>query len=109
MANGLAKPHREWLEARGISVELAERFGLETTTQSFPTEDDGWEKAAALSVPFIENGKVINHKHRRTSNKQSKMDKGARLVFCNKDAITQMHDQPLVITEGEWDMLVAIQ
>lgn len=111
MANGLAAKHREWLEARGISVELAEKFGLETTKQSFPTGDEKnpWEAAAALSVPFIENGKVINHKHRRTSNKQSKMDKGAKLAFCNKDVLKQYLDQPLVITEGEWDMLVAIQ
>src|SRR4249919_3803762 len=101
--------HGEWLEARGISPELAAKFGLHTTIQSFPTEDDRWEKAAALSVPFVEDGQVVNHKHRRTSNKQSKMDKGARMVFCNKDALKAHQDQPLIITEGEWDMLVAIQ
>lgn len=101
--------HGQWLEARGISVELAEKFGLRTTIQSFPTEDGKWEKAAALSVPFVEDGQVINHKHRRVSNKQSKMDKGAKLAFCNKDVLKQHLNQPLVITEGEWDMLVAIQ
>ncbi|HKN44358.1 MAG TPA: AAA family ATPase, partial [Propionibacteriaceae bacterium] len=111
----IAPQHGQWLEARGILPELAAKFGLHTTIQSFATDEetpDGkvkYEKAAALSVPFVEDGQVINHKHRRTSNKQSKMDKGARLVFCNKDALKAHQDQPLIITEGEWDMLVAIQ
>lgn len=100
--------HGEWLEARGISVELAAKFGLKTTVQSFPT-DDGWERAAALSFPFVVRGQVINHQHRRTAAKQFICDKGKKLAFWNHDVLLEKSDQPVVICEGMMDALAAIQ
>jgi twinkle protein len=100
--------HKDWLEVRGISVDLAEKFGLTTTTQSFPV-DSGWEKAAAISFPFVVRGQVINHQHRRTSTKQFISDKGAKLAFWNHDVLLEKSDQPVVICEGMMDALVAIQ
>ena len=92
--------HREWLVGRGISVELAEKFGLETTLR------DG---KAWLSVPYVENGRTINHKHRLTSVKDHRMDEGSPLALWNHDCLNEETDQPVVICEGEWDAMVADQ
>lgn len=96
--------HKQWVEARGISAELAEKFGLVTT------KDNGgyW-----LAVPYLENGQVINHKYRRTSEKMHRMDSGAPLGLWNADCLNDPKvrggQAPVVITEGEWDALAAVQ
>lgn len=96
----LHQPHMDWIEARGIDVELASRFGLSTTS-------DGGKHW--LSVPYIERGQTINHKHRMTSAKRHRMDEGAPLTLWNHDTLVDCDPNvPLVITEGEWDALTAI-
>lgn len=96
----IAEKHRDWIEARGISVELAEKLGLETV------KEDG---AAWLRVPYVKAGVVVNHKYRLTSDKRHKMDRGAPLGLFNHDCLLEKSDQPVVITEGEWDAITAIQ
>jgi len=91
--------HQAWLEARGISGDLAAKFGLETVIR------DG---VAWLSVPYVENGKAINHKYRMTSEKRHQMDTGAPLTLWNHDALLEVSDRPLVICEGEWDAMIAL-
>jgi twinkle protein len=92
--------HREWIEARGISAELAEKFGLSTVTMN----GKAW-----LAVPYVERGQTVNHKYRFTSGKQHQMDKDGRLCLWNHDCLLQDSDKPVVICEGEWDALAAIQ
>lgn len=92
--------HREWIEARGISVDLAAKFGLQTVNRN---------GAAWLSVPYVEWGKEINHKYRLTSEKRHMMDPDAPLTLWNHDCLIEDSDQPLVICEGEWDALTAVQ
>jgi twinkle protein len=96
--------HKEWIEARGIEPHLAEAFGLETR------KDSG---AAWLVVPYLDQGEVVNHKWRLTGEKRHKMDSGAPLLLWNADVLrTQSVREgkvPVVITEGEWDALAAIQ
>ena len=96
---GLHQRHKDWIEARGISGELAEKLGLSTVTM------DG---RAWLSVPYVERGKVVNHKYRLTSEKRHQMDKDGRLVLWNHDCLLEESDKPVVICEGEWDAIVAI-
>jgi twinkle protein len=96
--------HKEWISGRGIDPALAEALGICTT------QDGGgyW-----LSVPYAEAGRVINHKHRLTSEKRHRMDSGAPLLWWNLDCLTddRLSDPafPVVITEGEWDALAAMQ
>lgn len=89
-----------WIEARGISAELAVKLGLETV-------DRGGAKW--LAVPYVERGKAVNHKYRLTSEKRHMMDPDAPLVLWNHDCLLDETDQPLVICEGEWDAIVAVQ
>ncbi len=94
--------HRIWLEGRGIDPALAEKFGIETTR-----DDNGYW----LTVPYLENGEVINHKWRQTSEKRHRMDAGAPLLLWNVDCLNDpevMNGAPVVITEGEWDALAAL-
>lgn len=91
--------HAEWIEARGISAELAEKLGL--TTQWL----DGrpW-----LAVPYVERGRVVNHKYRLTGEKRHQMDEGAPLTLWNHDCLLDPSDKPVVICEGEWDAMTAL-
>lgn len=96
---GLHQRHREWIEARGISADLAEKFGLTTVTKG----GKAW-----LSVPYVERGRVVNHKYRLISEKRHQMDEGGRLILWNHDCLFEETDRPIVICEGEWDALVAL-
>lgn len=94
--------HKRWLDARGIDPNLAEKFGLATKRGG---------SALWLAVPYRRDGKVINHKYRRTDAKDHRMDKDAALVLCNRDCLTDpevLAGAPVIVTEGEWDMLVAM-
>lgn len=91
--------HQTWLEGRGISADLAIKFGLETVMK------DG---AAWLAVPYVERGRTINHKYRLTSEKRHQMDPDSPLVLWNHDCLLEASDKPVVICEGEWDALTAL-
>lgn len=96
----LKTPHRDWLDGRGIDPNLAEKFGLQTVTSG----GHHW-----LSVPYVENGRTINHKYRVISDKSlQRMDKDAPLTLLNHDCLLDesLATTPLIITEGEWDALV---
>lgn len=95
----LHEKHREWIEARGISAELADKLGLATVQR---------EGRAWLAVPYVERGQVVNHKYRMISEKRHMMDEGSPLVLWNHDCLLEPSDKPVVVTEGEWDALVAI-
>jgi hypothetical protein len=79
--------------------DLAEKFGLETVTR----HGKAW-----LSVPYVERGRVVNHKYRLISEKRHEMDTGGRLTLWNHDCLLEDSKKPVVICEGEWDALVAI-
>lgn len=91
--------HGKWLEARGISADLATKLGLETVIK----DGQRW-----LAVPYVEAGKTINHKYRLTSEKRHQMDQGAPLCLWNHDCLLEETDKPVVICEGEWDAMVAL-
>lgn len=92
--------HAEWIEARGISVELARKMGLHTSMK------DG---KAWLAVPYVERGRIVNHKYRLISEKRHQMDPGGRLILWNHDCLLEDSKTPVVICEGEWDALVALK
>lgn len=99
-AQAIHPKHVTWLEARGISADLAAKFGLATVDRN----GGKW-----LAVPYVEWGKSVNHKYRLTSEKRHMMDPDAPLVLWNHDCLIEDSDQPLVICEGEWDALTALQ
>ena len=101
----LHRKHADWLlNERKIDPTLAEEYGLSSELR------DGkmW-----LTVPYVVGGEVINHKYRLTSEKDHRMDTGAPLALWNAACLSAPEvcngHAPLVITEGEWDALSAIQ
>lgn len=100
----LHETHSRWIEARGLDPVLADRLGLETVQAN---------NAAWIRIPYIEGDQVINHKWRMTSQKRHMMDPGAPLALWNVDCLKapKVRDgqAPLVICEGEWDAIAAIQ
>lgn len=100
MAMGLHEKHKDWIDSRGLSVDLAEKLGLETVKRN----GKAW-----LAVPYVERGKTVNRKYRLTSEKQHMMDQGGKLVLWNHDCLLDENDQrPVVICEGEWDAMAAM-
>lgn len=99
-----------WLEERNLDVETATRFGLYTTSRpgGEPSDD---EAADWLAVPYKVDDVVVNVKFRRLSEKDHQQTKGGKQVLWNRDVIRDktLSDYPLVITEGEWDALAAIE
>lgn len=98
----LKKPHEDWLSGRGIDPTLAQKFGLSTVQQG----GRNW-----LAVPYFERGKIVNHKYRVTSEKHAyRMDDDAPLTLWNHDVLLDesLANQPLIVTEGEWDALTIL-
>src|SRR5262245_34387286 len=98
----LSDEHQEWLEARGLDLEVVTRYGLFTDRQS--------QGGRGLAIPYRRLGEVINHKYRGPS-KKLWQDPGAPRSFWNEDVLRDvtLAGEPLVITEGEFDALSAIQ
>lgn len=92
-----------WLEARGLDPVLCERVGL--------TSGTGRDGCDWIAIPFERDGRRVNRKFRKLDEKAWRQDKGGEQIFwrldCLKDA--GLADQPLIITEGEFDALAAMQ
>jgi twinkle protein len=92
-----------YLAARGLDPELAVRLGLRS------------EKAAGggdiLIFPFVQNGQVVNHKYRVLPKVKMWQDKDAVKCAWNEDALRDdsLLTEPVIITEGEFDAVAAIQ
>ena len=92
----------ELLEARGLDVELCVSLGVRDS--EFGRD---W-----IEIPFMVDGEEVNVKRRTVSGeKKFSQDEGGKCVFWNADVIADpgMAHLPLIITEGEFDAIAAIQ
>lgn len=100
----LHERHRAWLEKRGIRSDIAE--ALEVSTRS--DERGNW-----LVLPYRLDGVLVNRKYRLTADKRHELDKGGKLCLWNAEALrfpqVVDHGASVVITEGEFDTMIAIQ
>lgn len=99
------------LSARGIDVELADRYGLESR---FPAA--GGEGAERLVFPVMWEDQVVKRKlwtppAPGEAKGKWAADKGGRRLPFNADVLRDdsLIGMPLVITEGEFDALATIQ
>jgi twinkle protein len=92
--------HQEWFELRGLDPALAVKLGIETKREG----GANW-----IAAPYVERGRTINHKYRLASEKRHRMDDGAPLCLWNHDALLETGNAPLIVTEGEWDAMAAMQ
>jgi twinkle protein len=96
----------EILEQRGLDLELLVRLGVESCSQH------GREGRNWIMIPYTETGRLVNRKYRAIgATKAFAQDSGGKQVFWNVDAIADptLATMPLIITEGEFDAMAAIQ
>lgn len=92
----------KFLADRHIDAEIADRLGL-----SSYNETGGGE---GIKFPYVVGADIVNHKY-RTMDKKFRQDPGATKAFWNFNVICDpsMSDLPLIVTEGEFDTIAAIQ
>lgn len=95
------------LTGRGLCPEACHRAGV-VTAQS-PDGGDEW-----VAIPYRKGGVTVGHKYRRVLKAENapnfSQDKGTPQIWWNYDCLTDpsLADQPLIITEGEFDALAAM-
>lgn len=118
MTNQLARHHADFFEARGISCELVARFEVYTGVTIGSGKDSrvvADERGNVIVYPFFEHGNIVNEKYRSEYNGEKRFwhRKGGKRTFWNADALDdpalETGTQPLVITEGIEDSMVAIE
>ena len=92
------------LTARGLDVELADRLGLASIPRG---------SGECLVFPFVRNGEIVRRKYRRFDTDEGKWsaDKGGARIAFNEDCLRDeaLVGQPLIVTEGEFDAMTALQ
>lgn len=99
----LNERHIALLDARGIDPELAARLGVE----SFDKAGGEW-----VRIPYVEGDAVVNWKYRTIEGeKRFYQENGGRKCFWNCNAIVDstLAGEPLIVTEGEFDAMAAMQ
>ncbi|MFA6043641.1 MAG: bifunctional DNA primase/helicase [Phycisphaerales bacterium] len=87
-------------------MELAAKFGLDSTSRG---------GGDCLVIPFTREGQVVRRKFRRFDVIEGaakwSADKGGERIAFNEDCLRDdsLTDFPLIITEGEFDAIAAIQ
>jgi twinkle protein len=101
----------DFLESRGINIELAVRFGIFTAKRA-GHEMVPSESGTVIGFPFWDDEVCVNEKF-RTLDKRFWQTPNGRCCFYNLDALRdplfESGHSPVVITEGELDCLTAIQ
>lgn len=92
------------LADRGLDVELLDRMGLDGVHR------DGGE---ALVIPFRREGQIVRRKYRFFDREEKRWtaDKGGIRCAFNEDCLRDetLLEMPLIITEGEFDAIAALQ
>lgn len=103
MTKGLSNAAMAFLEARKLDVELADRLGL--------FSESGRDGGEILVFPFRREGVVVNHKRRVLPKEKMWQDTGATKCAWNEDVLRDdgLVGAPVIITEGEFDTMAAIQ
>lgn len=107
MTGGMSVAAMEWLEARGLDVELCDRLGLFVSSGTGDKE--------ALAYPLRRKGIVLGHKYRPLVQKEGAprfwRDKGCPAIAFNEDCLRDeaLIGLPLVITEGYEDCASVLQ
>lgn len=104
MTGVLSEATMALIEGRGLDIETASRLGLETAKS---------ERGEVLIFPFYREGRLVNRKYRPLGEKkfwQDSQEKGAIKCLWNEDVLRDdtLLDEPLIITEGEFDAMAAI-
>jgi len=97
LTSQLTEKHRLELEARGLDLGIAQRYGIRSHGE-------------AIAFEYRINGEVYNTKHRYGKGNMPFAKTGIPLVLWNWDALKgDPSERQLIICEGEFDALACIQ
>lgn len=102
MTEHLNQAHLAYLERRKLDPEIATSLGL----YSDKTNTNG---EGVLVFPFKLEGRTVNHKYRSVGEKKFWQDQNATRCFWNAQVLEDPEIKRLIITEGEFDAMAAIQ
>lgn len=90
-------PLARFLMERGLCPETAAKYGVTAS-------------AGRIEIPYMRDGQIINRKYRGIAEKTFYQDGGSQFLW-NIDVLKDesLNGEPLIITEGEFDALAAIQ
>jgi twinkle protein len=97
----------DWLGNRGLDVELADRLGISSESRAGGGE--------AVVIPFKREGETVRRKFRFLNPPEGRpawmADKGGQRIAYNEDCLRDdsLLHLPVIITEGEWDCIAAVQ
>jgi twinkle protein len=98
----LTERQAEILERRGINLELAAKMRWRSSGRSGFGE--------MIEIPYFRKGREVNCKTRSIEGeKRFYQVEGGEKCFYNVDAIDDLGEETLVITEGEMDCMIALQ
>lgn len=89
---------------RKLEPEILARYGITSSERSGGGE---W-----ISIPYLIGSDTVNRKYRTIGGeKKFSQEPDGKQCFWNSNALmdVSLHDQPIIITEGEFDALSAIQ
>lgn len=99
----LSQANQEILEERGLDAEMLTRLGV---------SDSDRLPGNCIAIPYVLAGVTVNHKYRQIGDQKGfSQDAGAAKCFWNIDVLRDetLEDRPLIITEGEFDAISAMQ
>ena len=88
---------------RGLSRETLEKFFIHGREEWMPATQ---KKERCIVFPYIRSGEIVNAKYRDGA-KNFRLVKDAELIFFGMQTLDGKHCA--IITEGEWDALVAYE
>lgn len=101
-----------WFEGRGIEAETVARTGIYSGTRQGTGEVVADPEGEIIVFPFIRNGHVVGEKY-RGAHKKFWQKPGGTKTFYNADILSdpalRNGSANLIITEGEPDLLTALQ
>jgi len=86
----------KFLESRCLEAEKAYRYGIA-------------QSKGSIVIPYLVNGETVNRKYRSLTEKKFWQDGGKQVVWNHDVLMDDSIKSPLLITEGEFDALAAIQ
>lgn len=92
----------DWLTNRGLDVELADQLGWASGRR---------QGGEALVIPTYRNDRIVARKYRLFDKPDQKWATEGETCFWNEDVLRDesLNQQPLIITEGQFDAMAAIQ
>src|SRR5689334_23274902 len=102
----------KWFEGRGIEPETVANTGIYSGTRQGTGEVVADPQGEIIVFPFIRNGHVVGEKY-RGAHKKFWQKPGGTKTFYNADVLSdpalRNGSASLIITEGEPDLLTALQ